>query len=66
MMQHGMHNSIELLRVESQLRDRDLKYHYLVADERLRNPRTTFMPNLIAGLRSLFTPRPMLTSEQSV
>ena len=65
-MQHGMHNSIELLRVESQLRDRELKYHYLVADERVRNPRTTLVPNLIGGLRSLFTPRPMLTSEQSV
>jgi hypothetical protein len=61
-----MHNSMALLRVESQLRDRELKYHYLVADERVRNPRTTFVPNLIAALRSLLAPRPMLIPEQSV
>ena len=65
-MQHGMHNSMELLRVEGQLLDRELKYHYLIADERLRNPRSTFVPNLIANLRALFTPRPMLTQERGI
>jgi hypothetical protein len=65
-MQHGMHNSIELLKVESQLLDRELKYHYLIADERLRNPRSTFVPNLIANLRALFSPRPMLTQERGI
>ncbi len=65
-MQHGMHNSIELLKVESQLLDRELKYHYLIADERLRNPRSTFVPNLIANLRALFSSRPMLTQERGI
>jgi hypothetical protein len=65
-MQHGMHNSIELMRVESQLLDRELKYHYLIADERLRNPRSTFLPNLIASFRALVAPRPMLTQERGV
>ena len=65
-MQHGMHNSIELLRVESQLLDHELKYHYLVADERARQPRATFLPNLIDTLRSLFVPRESLTQEPGI
>ena len=65
-MQHGMHNSIELLKVESQLLDRELKYHYLIADERLRNPRSTFLPNVIANFRALFSSRPMLTQERGI
>lgn len=64
-MQHGMHNAIELQRVESQLLDHELKYHYLVADQRARCPRTAFLPNLIASLRSLFVPRAPLTQEPS-
>lgn len=65
-MQHGMHTSIELIKVESQLLDRELKYHYLVADERLHHPRTGFIANLVDQFRSLLTPRPMLTQERGI
>jgi hypothetical protein len=65
-MQHGMHNSIDLIRVESQLLDRELKYHYLIADDRLRQPRSGFIANLVGQFRSLLTPRPMLTQERGV
>ena len=54
-MQHGMHNSIELLKVESQLLDRELKYHYLIAD-RDAQPAVDLPPNLIANFRALCTP----------
>ena len=45
-MQHGMHNMIDMLKYENELRDRKLKYHHLVADERVRHPRTGFIANL--------------------
>ena len=65
-MQHGMHNAIDLLQFENELRDRKLKYHYLVADERLRRSRPAVLPRLIEGMRSLFAPRPMLTQESGI
>jgi hypothetical protein len=65
-MQHGLHNSIDLMRIESQLLDRELKYHYLVADERTRHPRTGFITNLVDQFRSLLIPRPMLTQERGI
>ena len=52
--------------VESQLLDRELKYHYLIADERLRKPAVHLRPNLIANFRALFAPRPMLTQERGI
>lgn len=65
-MQQAMHNSIELLRVERRLLDDELEYHYLVADERIRNPRPAFGSKLITTLRSLITLRPMLTQSRGI
>lgn len=62
-MQQGMHHTIDLMRVENELLDRKLRYHYLIADERLRQPRPTFLSQLVESFRSLFTPRSM-TSER--
>jgi hypothetical protein len=61
-----MHTTIELMMVESELLDQELKYHSLVADERVRNPRTGFIANLLDQFRSLLMPRPMLSQERGI
>ena len=65
-MQHGLHNSTDLQRVEMELRDSALKYHYLVVEERLRNRQPSWLSNLSASLRALFAPRPVLREERGV
>ena len=65
-MQHGMHNMIDMLKYENELRDRKLKYHHLVADERVRHPRTGFFANLAEQFRMLLAPRPMISQERGV
>jgi hypothetical protein len=61
-----MHTTIELMMVESTLLDQELKYHYLVADERVRNPRTGFIANLLDQFRSLLMGRPVVTQERGI
>jgi hypothetical protein len=65
-MQQGMHNTIELQRVEMELRDRALKYHHLVVDDRLRNRQPNWLSHLSASFRALFAPRPVLREERGV
>lgn len=65
-MQHGMHHSIEMIRVESRLVDQKLKYHYLVAEERMRQQRPGFIANLAEQFRLLLAPRPMISQERGV
>ncbi len=65
-MQHGLHNSIDLQRVEMELRDSALKYHYLVVEDRLRNRQPSWLSNLSASFRALFAPRPVLREERGV
>jgi hypothetical protein len=65
-MQHGMHNTIELQRVELELRESALKYHYLVVDDRLRNRQPRRLSNLSASFRAFFAPRPILREEHGV
>ena len=65
-MQQGMHNTMELLQVENKLLDRELRYHYLVADERARHPRPAPLNKLMESLRAFFAPRPMITQERGI
>jgi hypothetical protein len=65
-MQHGMHNSMDLQRVEMELRNSALKYHYLVVENRLRNRQPGWLSNLTASFRSLFAPRPVLREERGI
>ncbi len=65
-MKFGMHPAIELQRVERDLRDNTLKYHYLVVDARLRNRLLTWLWSLTASLRALLAPRPFLREERGV
>ena len=65
-MQHGMHNTMDLLQVENKLLDRELKYHYLVAEERARHPRPAVLSKLMENLRTLFAPRPLITQERGI
>ena len=65
-MQQGMHNTIDLQRVEMELLNRALKYHYLVVDERLRNRQSGWLSNLSASFRALFAPRPVLREERGI
>ena len=65
-MQYGMHPVIELQRVETELRENALKYHYLVVDARLRNRQPPWLSGLTASLRALIAPRPVLREERGV
>lgn len=65
-MQHGMHNTIELQRVESELRNHELRYHHLLVDARLRNQQPSWLSNLTASLRALLAPRPVMREERGV
>lgn len=65
-MQHGLHNTIDLQRVEMELRDSALKHHYLVVDARLRDQQPSWLSNLSASFRALFAPRPVLREERGV
>jgi hypothetical protein len=65
-MQQGMHTTIDLQRVEMELRNDALKYHYLVADERLRNRQPGWLSNFSASLRALFASRPVMREERGV
>ena len=47
-MQQGIHNTMDVQRVEMELRNRALKYHYLVVDDRLRNRQPGWLSNLTA------------------
>jgi hypothetical protein len=49
-----------------ELRNRALKYHYLVVDDRLRNRQPGWLSNLTASFRSLLAPRPVLREERGV
>ena len=65
-MQHGLHNSMDLQRVEMELRDRELKHHYLLVDAGLRNRQPSRLSDLSASFRALFAPRPVLREERGV
>jgi hypothetical protein len=65
-MPQGMHNTMDVQRVEMELRNRALKYHYLVVDDRLRNRQPGWLSNLTASFRSLLAPRPVLREERGV
>jgi|SwirhirootsSR2_FD_contig_71_447621_length_385_multi_4_in_0_out_0_1 hypothetical protein len=65
-MQHGLHNTLDLLQVERGLRDNELKYHYLVADPRVRQWRRSLRGSLSGSLRSVFAPRPVLREKRGV
>jgi hypothetical protein len=65
-MLQGMHNAIELQRVEHELLDSALKYHYLVVDAQLRERQSSRLANLTASFRALFAPRPVMREERGV
>ena len=65
-MQHGMHNTMELQRVESELRDSELKSPHLLVDHRLRHRQPSRLATLAASLRTLLAPRPVLREERGV
>ena len=65
-MQHGLHNTLDLLQVERGLRDNELKYHYLVADPRVRESRLSRRNRLSDSLRSVFAPRSVMREERGV
>ena len=65
-MQHGMHNVVDLMRIESTIRDNELKYHYLVADPRVRSWRHSLLGKLSESLRSVFSTRPVMREERGV
>ena len=65
-MQHGMHNTFDLVKVERDLQDSALKYHYLVADPRVRQWRRSLRGSLSGSLRSVFAPRPVLREKRGV
>jgi hypothetical protein len=65
-MQHGMHNTIDLQRVEMELRNRALERHHLIVDARLRNRQPGWLSNLTASFRALLAPRPVLREERGV
>lgn len=65
-MQSGMHNAIDLQRVEIELRNRALERHYLIVDARLINRQPGWLSNLSASFRALFAPRPVLREERGV
>ncbi|MEZ4532294.1 MAG: hypothetical protein R2855_14925 [Thermomicrobiales bacterium] len=64
MMQFGMHNAIDLQRLEMELRDHALARHHLVVDARLRNRQLGWIAGLSNPLRALFTARPNLREER--
>jgi hypothetical protein len=66
MMQHGLHNTFDLLAVERDPRDRELKYHYLVADPHVRRWRRSLRGSLSETLRSVFAPRPFMREKRGV
>ena len=65
-MQHGMHNTIELMKVENALIDQHLKYHYLIADERLRRPKPAILANFGQSIRAFLAPRQLITHERGI
>jgi hypothetical protein len=65
-MQHGMHNTFDLVKVERDLQDSALKYHYLVADPRVRESRLSRRNRLSDSLRSVFAPRSVMREERGV
>lgn len=65
-MQHGLHNTLDLLHVERSLSDSELKYHYLVADPRVRRSRRLLSGSLPDSLRSVFAPRPVMREKRGV
>ena len=65
-MQHGMHNALDLMKVERTLRDSELRFHYLVADPRVRGGRHSLRGSLSESLRSLFSTRPVMREECGV
>jgi len=65
-MQHGMHNTIDLQRVEMELLNRGLKYHYLLVDVRLRNRQPSWLSHLPTSLRALLASRPVMREERGV
>lgn len=65
-MQHGLHNTLDLLHVERSLRDSELKYHYLVADPRVHRSRRLLRSSLPESLRSVFAPRPVMREKRGV
>ncbi len=65
-MQHGLHNTIDLIQVERNLLDSELKYHYLVADPRVRRSRRLLRGSLFESFRSIFAPRPVLREERRI
>lgn len=65
-MQYGLHTTIDLQRVEMEVRDNALKHHHLVADARIRNRQPSWLANLTASFRFLFAPRPFMREERGV
>jgi hypothetical protein len=65
-MLNGMHNTIDLQRVEMDVRNNALKYHYLLVEDQLRNRQPGWLSNLSASFRSLFAPRPVMCEEHGV
>lgn len=57
-MYQGMPLTTEIVRVEDELRNRSLRYHYLVVDERIRAPRPVRRWSLGPAIRSFFGPTP--------
>ena len=65
-MQQGMHTTIDLQRVEMELRERELKRHHLLVDAGLRNRQPSRLSNLSASFRALFASRPVMREERGV
>jgi hypothetical protein len=65
-MLHGMHNAIDLHRVENEVRERDRRYHYLMVDLRMRNRKPSWLSHLSESVRALFSPRPVMREERGV
>lgn len=63
-MQHGIHNSIELVRVERELLDRQLKHHHIIAQQKLSAPKRSWFGQRAASIRSLLTAHPVLREER--
>ena len=65
-MQHGMNNAIDLLRIERELLDRELKHHHLISENRLRHPHPSLMARLAAHVRFQSTPKRAISLEHGI
>ena len=59
----GMTNSIDLIKVEQELLDRQLKHHYHVAEREFAAKRRPVSGSILTSLQKWFSPRQPLCKE---